>query len=169
MQVGSIRTSVAPRGLFALMTLAKGVISQNILTNVSTKCCHQLEQPVFRSAVRIAPACLGEELRGSKVFGDFQGSGWKLASFLRGVSQGGSLSVFSLPYLALSLPWLMKLGGHTASFRGAQTEARQGCWSFRGFQNFKRRYLSSQTCQSVSAKRFEHLERQVSKFRMYTS
>ena len=27
MQVGSIRTSVAPRGLFALMTLAKGVIS----------------------------------------------------------------------------------------------------------------------------------------------
>jgi hypothetical protein len=79
----------------------------------------------------------------------------------QGVSQAGSLSVFSLPYLALSLPWLMKLGGHTASFRGAQKEARlacqeppwwllagspgsrQGCWSFRGFQNFKRRYLSA--------------------------
>jgi hypothetical protein len=27
------------------------------------------------------------------------------------VSQAGSLSVFSLPYLTLSLPWLMELGG----------------------------------------------------------
>jgi len=105
-------------------------------------------------------------------FADFQGSGWKPVCFLpctsnivtalaNGAMQAGSLSVFSLPYLALSLPWLMKLGGHTASFRGAQKEARpacqdppwwllagspgsrQGCWSFRGFQNFKRRYLSA--------------------------
>ena len=75
-------------------------------------------------------------------FADFQGSGWKLANFLQwpsnvvtalangarqGVSQAGSLSVFSLPYLALSLPWLMKLGGHTASFMGAQKEARPAC------------------------------------------
>jgi hypothetical protein len=59
-------------------------------------------------------------------FEDFQGTGWKFASFLpwssnivtalangarQGVSQAGSLSVFSLPYLMLSLPWLMELGG----------------------------------------------------------
>jgi hypothetical protein len=47
--------------------------------------------------------------------------------------------------------------------------SRQGCWSFRGFQNFKRRYLSSYTCQSISDSRFEHLARQASKFRKYTS
>jgi hypothetical protein len=54
----------------------------------------------------------------SQSFADFQGSGWKLASFLQwssnivtalangarqGVSQAGSLSVFSLPYLTLAL------------------------------------------------------------------
>ena len=57
-------------------------------------------------------------------FADLQGSGWKLANFLQwpsivvtalangarqGVSQAGSLSAFSLPYLTLSLPWLMVL------------------------------------------------------------
>jgi hypothetical protein len=74
-------------------------------------------------------------------FEDFQGTGWKLDSFLpwssnvvtalangarQGVSQAGSLSLFSLPYLMLSLPWLMELGGQTASFRGSSTENRPG-------------------------------------------
>ncbi len=37
----------------------------------------------------------------------------------QGVSQAGSLSVFSLPYLVLSLPWPMELGGHTATCKDA--------------------------------------------------
>jgi hypothetical protein len=71
----------------------------------------------------------GRGVKRLQSFGDFQGSGWKLASFLRGVSQGGSLSVFSLPYLMLSLPWLMKLcrgesgqtGGSRQGYRKSST------------------------------------------------
>ncbi len=78
-------------------------------------------------------------------FADFQGSGWKLVSFLpwssnivtalangarQGVSQAGSFSVFSLAHLTLSLPWLMELCRGwvrpDSLFQGSPTEARPG-------------------------------------------
>jgi hypothetical protein len=76
-------------------------------------CCQNCSSPSRRGVKRL------------QSFADFQGSDWKLASFLqwpsnvvtalangpRLLSQAGSLSMFSFPYLTLSLPWLMELGG----------------------------------------------------------
>jgi hypothetical protein len=122
-------------------------------------------------------------------FADFQGSGWKLANFLQwpsnvvtalangarqGVSQAGSLSAFSLPYLTLSLPWLMVLcRGWVRPDRGLQQKpglpARSHLWWLLAPGKVAGVSGASKTSNVVPDSRFEHLARQASNLRKYTS
>ena len=141
------------------------------------------------SAVRIAPSRLGEELWGFKVFQIFRRSGLKPVCFFpcppnvvtalangarQGVSQAGSLSAFSLLYLTFSLPWLMVLcRGWVRPDRGLQQKpglpARSHLWWLLAPGKVAGVSGASKTSNVVPDSRFEHLARQASNLRKYTS